>query len=53
MIIPSDREDYPVARTWTEDELESGYNMFLSLAFTWMTLKDYWPKGKWKPNFNS
>lgn len=52
VIIPSDREDYPVARTWTEDELESGYNMFLSLAFIWMTVNDYWPKGKWKPSFN-
>lgn len=52
VIIPSDREDYPVARLWTEEELEMGYNQFLSLAYLWMSMNDYWPKGKWKPTFN-
>lgn len=51
VAIPSDRVDYPVARLWSREELDLGYKQFLCLAWLWMSSKDYWPKGKWEPEF--
>jgi len=36
---------------WTPEEVEWAYLQFLATAWLWFAEKDYWPTGKWSPNF--
>jgi len=36
---------------WTPEEVEWAYLQFLATAWLWFAEKDYWPTGRWQPNF--
>lgn len=47
LAINSGEPCEPVARVWTEDEQEQGFNEFVCAAYLLSCEKDHWPSGAW------